>query len=636
MERHPLRPDASTEVPSLSRVCIAVVVENYRDTLSNLDPVHHRQHAAALLDAIVKTTGGILPFQTWLQFSQTFGLEMPRKRHTYRGLCIGDEQELGWIKTLNEQGVREWGQLPILAKEVQPPPCFVLATVDLAHDTTFRDEDISKLRVVSPFLSFLRLDYTRVTDDGLAWIVRAAERDDSYRHLQVLGLKGLKKVTNEGVSKLGKLRIRMLGQCNFNRTDLPSLTTLAADLRETACTPEVRLLLNKSTSEAAWRSARFRSELKRAVSLELELFGPSLTPARILAYLHYLALAQSSPSLDIPLVKPICVSLDGITRQLAAPAASDPSTKTAEELYTEQIGLAMQNRKAAFSSEYGAVTSTASISWDSLHESGQAQDKGGAFRTRNDGVASGGYLGVGKTGGRATLFELGRRKLTVVHVNDDDQPLSDSDTEEDREERARRKAMQVQVHNAVQATRLQFYQQLAPSTTTSSRTIVAAAKSELLLLRHLPYQPLCDAPPLSTADTKPIEEVSSPSRLNEGSVLALKKRKLDSTPSSTRSTSSPSDALSLLGILPSARPSVSTKATPTLSKNPFAKPKSRPLPPATKSIVPTKASASPAPPRPQLAGKRASTIVVKPQQPPSSKKPSKPAAKSVAMWLKQG
>lgn len=219
----------SSTFPSLQSTCISVAADNYGapGVWSQLDRFAHLPHVPALLQAILDRAGGaLLPFAIWAQFAAVFGDELPSRRRTYRGLCVADEAEIESLKLENEQSLHEWAQAAPRAREMLATPCFFLAVLDLANDVSFGDQDVSKLRKLAPLLAVLKLDYTRVTDDGLAWIARsAAGKDGAYQQLQVLSLKGLRKVSDEGVLRLGKLPLRMLGE-------LAELSVeLGADLR---------------------------------------------------------------------------------------------------------------------------------------------------------------------------------------------------------------------------------------------------------------------------------------------------------------------------------------------------------------------------------------------------------------------
>lgn len=182
----------------------------------------------------------MLPFKIWFAFASTFPRDIPLRQRTYRGLCLDDDsKELEALRSSNALGSEEWRTAATLQaanesyarsrgrdylpKEIYAP-AFFLAALDLAHDTTFRDDDIAKLRQpLSSFLAFLRLDYTHVSDAGISSIARAVGGEDEfYERLEVLSLKGLRGVTDSACRKLAKLpSLRMLGSS-------PSLCTHAS------------------------------------------------------------------------------------------------------------------------------------------------------------------------------------------------------------------------------------------------------------------------------------------------------------------------------------------------------------------------------------------------------------------------
>ena len=506
--RIPPRPPLST-VPSLQSICISLVADNFGSpgAWDQLDRFAHLPHVPAFIDAILAQVDH-LPFGVWSRFASVFGQELPPRRRTYRGLCVSDDQEIATLKRENEAAVQEWAQATPSARQLQAPPTFFLAVLDLAHDTTFSDADLSKLRGVAPLLAALKLDYTRVTDDGLGWMARHADRDGCYQHLEVLSLKGLRKVTEKGVLRLSKLRcLRMLGEISLV-AEGAQLILLRADLRETACTKRVKAELSVAsrttpTPPPPWAVARYRQELER-IGLELELFGPSFSLSRTLTYLHSLAYRFSPLSHPSLPSKPLCIHIDAISRQQLSPApASAP--KSAAELYDEQMGSTNKPASTAYNQTYGAVTSTVPISRRLLEESGMGEtEKGAAFRHRNDAIAGGSYVGPGKTGGRS-LFDVGQRKLTV-----ETGPLSDTEEElEKEEERRAREEEATRVWDA-QPTRgaALFYRPPRPlSSNTQPREIKCAEPSDLILLRHLPYHPPYDITPTAASTSTPVHPV---------------------------------------------------------------------------------------------------------------------------------
>lgn len=246
----------------------------------------------------------------------------------------------------------------------------------------------------------------------------------------------------------------------------------------------------------------------------------------------------------------------------------------------------VKTKNAAYSAAYGAVTSTIGISRELLDESGRAErEKGAAYRYRDDAVAGGAYLGPGRTGGRTTLFDVGTRKLTVEGAGASG-PLSDSENEEEelreRAEKEKEKG-RARAHDEEQAAKPRFYRQPRPAVLTPrARVIISAEKSDLMLLRHLPYRPPHDPLPHFTVDTKPVETAAHP-RLDEGTALRKKKRKVDDNSllplfgaSEYCSSSSPASTISIRPPFSSSLPtqsSTSAKAAPVRHQlaNPFAR-----------------------------------------------------------------
>lgn len=174
--------------------------------------MRHRSHVAPLFERVKRTRNDehdLLPYEFWLDFALEFGLDLPDRYKTYRGLVVStDQAELELVRDRNDEAHRRWIQHP------SDIPSFFLSTLDLSNDRTFTDADMYKLRnPLSYFLAVLKLDGTLITDTGITWIARAANDSDAYKHLEVLSLKGLNRVTNDGVARLSKLsNLRMLGE----------------------------------------------------------------------------------------------------------------------------------------------------------------------------------------------------------------------------------------------------------------------------------------------------------------------------------------------------------------------------------------------------------------------------------------
>ena len=541
-------------------MCLDVLVDNYgeRGVFDALDPAVHREYAAPLLATLARRIGqGVLPFQVWLDFAHRFALDLPPQRRTYRGLCVADAKELALVKELNVEAVERWAHdtaYSSLGREPLVLP-FYLAYLDLRGDTTFTDADIYKLRnPLSHFLAVLRLDGTSISDEALTWIARAARDPPQYAQLQVLSLRGLLKVTDSGVLKLSSL------------ANLRSL-----DLRGTQCTPAVRASLNRSllgtppssTSTSTpsaprfWRPARPRTDLPTSVpsTLEPQLFEPAnFSPARTLAALHYLARVESTPAgpqrRDVlrarALVKPLGLHLTAVTRASSSsstlPAASSRPDATADELYRDQLALSYGAKRAAHHAGLGSITSTVPLSRGLVEEEGRREsDKGAAFRSRNDAVAAGEWIGAGaRTGGRAmlpgqaqsaSLYDVGTRKVSREDKERGArEPFSDSDGDDEREkeleadEAAERKKWEDE-----SAQRSRFYRALEPPTPRGPRVWAEPLPSDLMLLRHVPYVPPWEGSPFPPAAAADPVEAHDVAQAAVGGAL-VKKRKRPSFP----------------------------------------------------------------------------------------------------------
>ncbi|GAA5965264.1 hypothetical protein JCM21900_006069 [Sporobolomyces salmonicolor] len=526
-ERRP--PSRSLDVvPSLASCCVDLAAEHYGDPgiFDQLDPFHHLQHAPRLLDRILELMDDqVLPFDVWVDFSLRFGLNLKGKRKTYRGLCVGDREELLSLKELNREAIELWQQK--YAGRPSPSadtfaPSFFLAVLDLSGDKTFGNDDISKLRdPLSTFLAVLRIDGTNVTDDGIAWIARATSEPGQYCHLQVLSLKDLNKVTNDSVLRLSKLNLRML------------------DLRGTGCSLDIRNRLNRALVDTAasttfYRYPRARNDLASPL-LELQLFGGSFSPSRTLSVLHHLSIIDNSRPADRPsaiassLVKQLCVHLDSMVRRSSAPSAAFKADKTAEELYVHQMALANTSASSRVTHHptFGGLTSTMTISRKSIEDDGRGEsEKGAAFRYKNDAVAAGEWVGAGRVGGRATLYDVGVGKLTAAGIKKERDPFSDTEDEEEQEREWKEKEEDDmrQWDDEMRPGKV-FYMGKRP-TPRPPRQILAADNSKFLLLRHFPYLPPYALPAPSTV-ASPVEDVLVEPKLKEGVSLVKKKRKLE-------------------------------------------------------------------------------------------------------------
>lgn len=584
------------EVPRLSSCCLEVLADNYGEPgiFDALDPAFHRAHAEGLLSRLAERIGsGVLPFQVWLDFAHRFALDLPAQRRTYRDLCVSDVDELSVLKDLNAEAVWRWAQetaYPSPGRDPLVPP-FYLAYLDLRNDTTFTDADIYKLRnPLSHFLAVLRLDNTSVSDVALEWIARAARDPPQYAQLQVLSLRGLLRVTDEGILKLSCL------------ANLRSL-----DLQGTNCTPAVRTALNRSllgaSSPRFWRPPRPRADLPASLpaTLEPQLFEPSnFSPSRVLATLHLLARVESSPPgpqrkavlRARELVKPLGVHLTALARAPSAPPSATTGTKreqTADELYRAQVALSYGAKHAAHHAGLGSLTSTVPLSRELVDEAGRREaDKGAAFRHRNDAVAAGEWVGAGgRTGGRvegrgggggtASLYDVGTRRVSNSSRRDRGaaagearEPFSDSEGEEERDKALAEEdaADRARWEDEAQQ-RSRFYRAVEPPRPRGPRTWTEPLPSDLMLLRHVPYVPPWEnspAAPAGAAEEAVAESLEA--QPSAGRPLVKKRQR----PSFSFSAPEPSPAPSRT---PSRAPpppsSSSSSSSPAPSSNPFTK-----------------------------------------------------------------
>ncbi|GAA6027717.1 hypothetical protein JCM8097_007997 [Rhodosporidiobolus ruineniae] len=580
--RRPLTPEPLDEVPRLSAVCLAVVVENYGEpgVFDCLDPAHHAQHVGPLLDALSdELEQDDLPFQVFLDLGARSVL--PSKRRTYRGLVVSDVDELTALQEINAESVELFAQQQALSSSVDFPPPFFLSFLDLSGEVGFGDGDIHKLKnPLSHFLAVLRLDGTSVTDSGLSWIARAADEPPRYGHLQVLSLRNLPKVTDEGVVKLAKLNLRSLVYKKLNAALLDFGST------------------------AFFRTAR-PWPAHPAPALELQLFDPSnFSLSRTLSLLHHLATYHTSPAsartevLKQPLVKPIAVHLTAMSRRVVDSAKPVKAEKSAQELYTEQLALAAGSTHAAHHRAFGAVTSTVPLSRKAVEEDGHAEsDRGAAFRTaRSDAVAAGLFVGEsGKNGGgRASLYDVGTRRVGVLPcvaggrggardrygVRTDRDPFSDSEGEADEEAAQAAKLAEAQRSwDAATGGRQSFYAGKRPQGR-GPRVFNAPAGSPFMLIRPFPVRGLCEPVEVLRPRRVEIEGEEEPLMGREG--VVKKKRRVDEAPSGFFS-ASPSGTPSFAS-RPQPRPS---EARPRLSAaTPASSAVSSPSPSTSSTVKP--------------------------------------------------
>lgn len=218
---------AFNSVPSLSSICVKLFSHNWQQNLNRLQP-DHILSAQQLLDSIEEVSEGNIPFQVFAKFAATFS-HLPLKRRTFKRVVLEDLKEISWIKELNDEGRDDWRRerermttnmnyakrrnRPYIPVEVESPT-FFLSTLDLSH-STFLDNHIHKLKPLSTFLAVLRLDFTNITDSGVSNILRGVEKEE-YEKLEILTLKGLKRVTDVSALKVVLLpSLRMLGKCFY-------------------------------------------------------------------------------------------------------------------------------------------------------------------------------------------------------------------------------------------------------------------------------------------------------------------------------------------------------------------------------------------------------------------------------------
>ncbi|GAA5877703.1 hypothetical protein JCM3774_006649 [Rhodotorula dairenensis] len=540
-------------VPRLTDLCCRVLADAYGQpgVFDAIDPDRHRAWIPTLLElvdersAAMSTRAGAFPFQVWLDVASRVGGEMPARWKTYRDLVVSDAAELEVLKEINADAAYQHHRfvLPGPSGPVTPPPppAFFLAYLELSSVPTFTDGDVYKLRdPLSHLLAVLRLDGTGITDDGLLWIARAARERPQYQQLEVLGLKGLRKVTDTGVVPLATLsNLRLL------------------DVRESGCTSALRKRINSAildlaNSTSVTRTTYFRppretradldrersSEAALSPRVEVELFNPqNYSPARMISLLHRLgdtATAAVPPAFSND--KPLGVHITALTRPASSGTAArtpafDADTgperrRTAEELYRSQLAIRSAPTRATHHTAYGGITSTVPISREAIEESGRKEpgERGAAFRVRDDAVMGGGNAWSDgrdhKPGTADYARSLGRfgggGAKWLPHARD---PYSDDETEA-HAERAYRNAEAAAI--AAQAREEQdgssFYQyrraggvdrRIKPR---GERTFVIPPKEDGMLLRLLPY-----LPPWEEAERPiPLPVESGPSLGNNG------------------------------------------------------------------------------------------------------------------------
>lgn len=352
-----------------------------------------------------------------------------------------------------------------------------------------------------------------------------------------------------------------------------SRTDSIVDVRNTRCSRHFMGILNdeSSPSLAQWNCATRRKN-SQASLLEFQLFGPSLTPSHIVTLLHELAtwIHDLSPtkSLHLTVVKPLFVHVDCVVRAAARPKA----TGVESSLFSSS--RESDDATSAYHKTYGGVYSSVPIARGQLEEDGANEKGGGGFGGRDDGIATGGYSGVGREGGRVSLYETGLRKVTSTSENG---AWSDGGSDGEVEEA---EAFERRVRE--EAEKPVFYCQ---TISRPQRKIVVADYSTFMLIRHLPL-PAHDTY-LRTA-TAPVDAAPAPvSRqkgFTEGSHVALKMKRRISTGDAHHI-----DQLLTPFVKPAARPPIKrTKLVEakSLSKpnNPFAR-STRPIAASTQRKV---------------------------------------------------
>jgi len=335
----------------------------------------------------------------------------------------------------------------------------------------------------------------------------------------------------------------------------------------------------------------------RNTLIEYQLFGGSLSSSRILSYLHYLAKVLHSSgttryaTIRSPFIKPLSLHLSAMTRKATLPPASSVD-KTAEQLYQEQLALSgfSGSARATHHAAFGTLTSTKSLARKLVADDGRAMsEKGAAFRNGvGDSVAAGEYVGAGRVGGRASLFDVGTRKLTIPGRKMERDPLSDTEDEAEKETTLREEeAEELRIWEEKTNTGFSFYAGRRP-VPQPERVILAAAESVFILLRHLPYVSPLER---TTTVSRPAEEAATTKEVQaerrvvqEGATLLKKKRRVENTssPRPLPSSSSSSPAPPLPQTKPSFPSSSNLVSQSSTSTPPCAQPRSTPSNPFAK------------------------------------------------------
>lgn len=477
----------------------------------------HRFHARSMLNDISQQMDGRIPFSTWLAFTTRIPLDdIPKNRRTYRGLVLGDTKELQSIKEANEQSLQAWREEMVdLRGQPQPLTSFFLGILDLSNDQTLRDSDVWKFRsTIAPFLVYLNLSLTQLTDSAISTMAAGYGEEDAYTKLEVLILHHV-TFTDAIAKKLARFTtLRMLGQSSPFVIGLQ--TDCLVDVRNTRCSRHFMSLLNteSSPSPAQWNCATRRKN-SQASLLEFQLFGPSYAPSHIITLLHELAtwIHDLSPtkSLHLNVVKPFFVHIDSVVRAAARPKA------TGVEASLFSMSRESNDATTAHHKTYGGVYSSVPIARGQLEEDGANEKGGGGYGGRDDEIATGGYSGVGREGGRVSLYEIGLRKVSPSSL---DGAWSDGGSDGETEEA---EAFERRVRE--EAEKPAFYRQ---TISRPERKIVVADYSTFMLIRHcpLPDHNTHLPTPTTTVDATPAPQQKG---FNEGSHVALKMKRRIST-----------------------------------------------------------------------------------------------------------
>lgn len=218
-------------------------------------------------------------------------------------------------------------------------------------------------------------------------------------------------------------------------------------------------------------------------SLELELFGKSMSTSRMLTNLYWLAQKQY-PQRPLVLGKPVNVYIDAVMRDKDTAKKSE-TAESADAQYNGQLAKQFGQVNATFHNAYGAITSTASLSAAVVQMAGYEEgNSSAAFRVKGENISMGGTIGHAGSNPRRSAKDEKRA---------DDGMFDDwSDKSCDEDDMAER------VATAEALRRLTDRKARIDGTERKSapRVVEVSQANELMLLRHLPLRHPCD-PPLS-------------------------------------------------------------------------------------------------------------------------------------------